>query len=270
MKRILHIDNSQFVRKIIRNIAIEKGLQFEETDSAATAMEILKKEEVDLIITGLELADCHGEEFIRNLKKSPWAKVPVIAVTSNNSLESREELFDMGVVDYILKSELSQNRLDKYFDIFISEDGFTRELQGLEIAVLDDSKLALSAIRSIFELNKIRHVDYFQNPGDLLKSSKKYAIYLVDLIMPDLSGEDVVMELRKQEGDKVIIAISGIRSYKAMSQILLFGADDYIMKPFDVNLFMARMKNSVRMLSLMKELSQTKTELENIKGYANK
>jgi len=265
MKKILHVDNSTFVRKIIKNIVIEKGLMFEEAGAASEAMEILKKGEIDLIITGLELADSSGEQFIRDLKKSTHAQIPVIAVTSNNALESREELFELGVVDYILKSELSQNRLDKYFDIFLIEDSFTRELQGMNIAVLDDSKVALTAIRSIFELNSIRNVQYFQSPGELLKSREPFSIYLVDLIMPDISGEEVVMELRKREGDKVIIAISGIRSYKAMSQILLFGADDYIMKPFDVNLFLARMKNSVRMLSLMKELRKANEEIRRLK-----
>jgi len=266
MKKILHVDNSTFVRKIIKNIVIEKGLMFKEAGSATEAIEILKNEEIDLIITGLELADSSGEQFIRDLKKSTHAQVPVIAVTSNNSLESREELFDLGVVDYILKSELSQNRLDKYFDIFINEDGFTRDLQAMNIAVLDDSKVALTAIRSIFELNNIRNVQYFQSPQELLASRDAFSIYLVDLIMPEISGEEVVMELRKREGDKIIIAISGIRSYKAMSQILLFGADDYIMKPFDVNLFLARMKNSVRMLSLMKELREAKEEIRKLKG----
>ncbi len=265
MKKILHIDNSPFVRKIIKNIAIEKGLQFAETDSASQAMEILKTDEIDLIITGLELADLTGEDFIRNLKKSSYGGTPVIAVTSNNSLESREELFELGVVDYILKSELSQNRLDKYFDIFISEDSFSRDLQKQTIAVLDDSKVALNAIRSIFDLNGISNVDYFQSPQELLKSREPYSIYLVDLVMPEISGEEVVMELKKRKGNKVIIAISGIRSYKAMSQILLFGADDYIMKPFDVNLFLARMKNSVRMLSLMNELEEAKKELKQLK-----
>ena len=269
MKKILHIDNSSFVRKIIHNIAIEKGLQFEECDNATEAMDIIKSGTVDLIITGLELSDCRGEEFIRTLKKSPWASVPVIAVTSNNSLETREKLFDLGVVDYIMKTELSQNRLDKYFDNFITEDGFTLELQKIKIAVLDDSKLTLNAIRSIFELNNIRNVQYFQSPAELLASRESFSIYLVDLIMPEISGEEVVMELRKREGEKVIIAISGIRTYKAMSQIMLFGADDYIMKPFDVNLFLARMKNSVRMLALMKELRETQKELNSIKGYKN-
>ncbi|MBF9017025.1 MULTISPECIES: response regulator [unclassified Oceanispirochaeta] len=266
MKKILHVDNSSFVRKIIRNIAIEKGLQFEEAEGEKAALEILKSKDIDLIITGLELSDTSGESFISNLKKSPHARVPIIAVTSNNSLESREELFEMGVVDYILKSELSKNRLDKYFDIYLNEDSFTLQLQALNIAVLDDSKVALTAIRSIFELNNIRNVQYFQNPRELLKSQEEFSIYLVDLILPDIPGEDVVVELRKRGGDKVIIAISGIRSYKSMSQILLFGADDYIMKPFDVNLFLARMKNSVRMLSLMKDLRETKEELKKLKG----
>ncbi|QEN08663.1 response regulator [Oceanispirochaeta crateris] len=266
MKKILHVDNSSFVRKIIKNIAIEKGLQFDETNSQNEAMEILKLGDVDLIITGLELADSSGEDFITNLKKSVNSRIPVIAVTSNDSLEAREALFDLGVVDYILKSELSQNRLDKYFDIFLNEDGFTLDLQARKIAVLDDSKVALMTIRSIFELNNIRNVQYFQNPAELLASKDDFSIYLVDLILPEISGEEVVMNLRKREGDKVIIAISGIRSYKSMSQILLFGADDYIMKPFDVNLFLARMKNCVRMLSLMKELRETKEELKKLKG----
>jgi two-component system cell cycle response regulator len=266
MKKILHVDNSSFVRKIIKNIAIEKGLQFDETNSQSEAMEILKLGDVDLIITGLELADSSGEDFITNLKKSVNSRIPVIAVTSNDSLEAREALFDLGVVDYILKSELSQNRLDKYFDIFLNEDGFTLDLQARKIAVLDDSKVALMTIRSIFELNNIRNVQYFQNPAELLASKDDFSIYLVDLILPEISGEEVVMNLRKREGDKVIIAISGIRSYKSMSQILLFGADDYIMKPFDVNLFLARMKNCVRMLSLMKELRETKEELKKLKG----
>ncbi|MDC7240366.1 MAG: response regulator [Spirochaetales bacterium] len=266
MKKILHVDNSSFVRKIIRNIAIEKGLQFEEAEGEKGAMAVLKSEPVDLIITGLELSDTSGESFISDLKKSPYAAIPVIAVTSNNSLESREELFDLGVVDYILKSELSQHRLDKYFDIFMNDDSFSLQLQNQKIAVLDDSRVALNAIRSIFDLNGIRNVSYFQSPSELLSSEEAYSIYLVDLILPDIPGEEVVMKLREKPGDKVIIAISGIRSYKSMSQILLFGADDYIMKPFDVNLFLARMKNSVRMLDLMKELREAREEVARLKG----
>ena len=69
------------------------------------------------------------------------------------------------------------------------------------------------------------------------------------------------MKIREKSSDNVIISISSVKNYKTISNILLIGADDYIIKPFDSNVFMARLKGSVRTLMLLEEIRELKKKL---------
>ncbi len=261
MINILHIDRGSFFRKVIKEIAVRSGLLHFESESADDAFEILKNNKIDLIITGLELADTSGENFIEKLHRSQFNHIPVMVISSNDSMETYEKMFSLGVVDYIHKKDISPERFNRYIQSIIKEDKLISKIREMDIAVLDDSQVSLKVIQNIFNLNKIKKVDYFNDPVNLLKSEKKYSIFILDLILPVVSGDEVIMEIRKKSTDNVIISISSIKNYKTISNILLIGADDYIIKPFDTNVFMARLKGTVRTLMLLEEIKELKKQI---------
>ncbi len=255
MLKILHLDRSTLFRKIIRELALRCGHSAESVSTKAEANAILASGGVDLILTGLELDDGSGEDFIRDLNAGDLREIPVIVVTSTDSIEMRERLFALGVVDYMLKGELDEDSLRRYFDALAAEDELSRFMRSLRVAVVDDSMVILKIVAGILNLNGFESVSYFSDPVSLFESDESFDLYICDIVLPGMSGEQVVTRIRRSGSDAIILCISRFTSEKALSNILLAGADDYIPKPFDAAGLMSRLKLNVRSFQYKKRLA---------------
>lgn len=260
MISVLHIDNTHFYKKILKSLSLEIQFNYFAANTPQEASTILKNNHIDLIITALEFKHDSGETFIKSLNNSEYNNIPIIVLTSSNSMEMKNKMFQLGVIDYILKEDFV-NDIEMYIQKLSHEDFAIRKLKELDIAVLDDSVLELNIINKILKLNNINNVDYYSKPEELLMSDKKYSIYLIDFILQNISGEKVILDIRRKHPYSLIISISGISNYKVITHILSSGADDYISKPFNEYLFMARLKANVRTFALLEELKQKNIEL---------
>ena len=77
--------------------------------------------------------------------------------------------------------------------------------------------------------------------GLLYFTMDKYSLVLLDLMLPGLSGEEVLVKLRATSKVPVIV-ISAKSEITGKVDLLENGADDYIVKPFDVREVLARVK----------------------------
>ncbi len=238
------------------------GHEFISANDVSRAVVELENNDIDLIITGLEIRGGGGEYFIRQLNSGTYRDIPVIVMTSNDSMEVRYSMFKLGVVDYIPKDRTFEKSLRMFLSKLVEKDKARDLLTQMHIAVLDDSRTQLQVIKNILTLHGISHVDFFTSARELTDSKNEYHIYFLDLVMPDISGEQVILELRQRYPQCVIIAISGIDNYKVISNVLLTGADDYMLKPFNASIFMARLISNVRMYMLVRELKQKNRELQ--------
>jgi len=109
-------------------------------------------------------------------------------------------------------------------------------------------------------MHDIKKADFFDSEQMLLNSDMHYDVYVIDLVLKETLGDKVISALRKKNLDSVIIAVSGIDNVKTISRVLSIGADDYITKPFNYDLFFTRLKTNIRNFLLMREL-KVKTDL---------
>lgn len=72
-----------------------------------------------------------------------------------------------------------------------------------------------------------------------------YALVLLDLMLPGISGEAVLEEIRKK-GNLPVIVLTAKDSLDEKVEILTSGADDYITKPFNPLELVARVKSHLR------------------------
>lgn len=79
----------------------------------------------------------------------------------------------------------------------------------------------------------------------LLFQMKKYALVMLDLMLPGMSGEKVLGKLR-QVGDVPVIVLTAKDSLDEKVELLTAGADDYITKPFSVAEVVARVQVQFR------------------------
>ena len=256
MGKVLQLESGKLFKSYLKLIVETRGFEHVSVETISEAFEILEKSEVDIIVTANQLQDGTGEEFLGRLNKTEYASIPVIILTSTESLELREKLFSLGIVDYILKKDMTVKRLENYFDTLLRQDTILKKIQKERIAVLDDSRLELTLISNIFKLNKIDNVEYYSDPAEFLKNAEKFSFYFIDMVLPGYSGEEIIVQLRQKNKNCVIIVVSGISNFKIISHAIMHGADDYITKPFDNAVFMARLKANARSFFLYKEIEK--------------
>ena len=73
-----------------------------------------------------------------------------------------------------------------------------------------------------------------------------YDLILLDLMLPDMEGYDVVRKLRAAKKDTPVLILSGLGKPQAKVKGFGLGADDYIVKPFDAQELIARIQAIVR------------------------
>lgn len=72
-----------------------------------------------------------------------------------------------------------------------------------------------------------------------------YALILLDLMLPGISGEAVLEEIRKK-GNLPVIVLTAKDSLDEKVEVLTSGADDYITKPFEIREVLARVQVQLR------------------------
>ena len=116
MKHVIHVDNSEFFRKLMKSFLTEKGLECESFEKGEDAVNAVAGGRASFVITGLELPDMSGEGFLKRLMTLP-KKTPVIVVTSSDETEKHKRIEALGVKAIILKSDDWKTELEKLLHI---------------------------------------------------------------------------------------------------------------------------------------------------------
>ncbi len=105
------------------------------------------------------------------------------------------------------------------------------------ILVIDDEENIRELVRAVLENAGYEVLDAAD--GDIgleVFRSNQVDLIITDLIMPGKEGIETISELRKQQSDLKIIAISGaVDSSTYLHLAGQLGADETIAKPFHVN-----------------------------------
>jgi two-component system cell cycle response regulator len=256
MLKILHVDRSELFRKVMRELISRCGQTIVSVSSKTEALAALIEGPFDLVVTGLELGDGDAELLIREMAETGSRDVPVMVVTATDSLELRERLFALGVVDYMLKGTVTEDQFRRYFDALAAEDELSRYMRGLRIAVLDDSQEILKIVLRILTMHGFTSVRLFSDPAELFDSGETFDLYLTDSVLPTLSLEQAVARIRREAPESIVIGMSNFSGEKPLSNLLLAGVDDYIHKPFDAAGFISRLKVNARAYQLKKRLER--------------
>ncbi len=108
MFKLLIVDDEHIVRMALRSLIDWKKNGIEivgEAINGLDALNILKEEPVDLIITDINMPVMNGIELIKELRRLDF-NMSVIVLSAYNDYDYVREAFKVGVKDYILKSEL--------------------------------------------------------------------------------------------------------------------------------------------------------------------
>lgn len=84
----------------------------------------------------------------------------------------------------------------------------------------------------------------------MLKRGDRFALAIVDLMMPEMDGRQLLSAIRHAPPSEVrgmpVVVLTASRSAEAEPELLRDGADDYIRKPIDPPVFNARIAAVLR------------------------
>ena len=90
---------------------------------------------------------------------------------------------------------------------------------------------------------------------------KHYDIVLVGLMMPTISGFDVLSEVRSHHPDTVVIVITGYATLEHSIEAMKKGAFDFIPKPFTPDQLRAVVDKSLRYTGALQDIADSRSRL---------
>src|SRR3984957_8539256 len=114
-------------------------------------------------------------------------------------------------------------------------------------------------------------VDLAQNGTEGLHrmENRGYDLVLLDLMMPDMSGLEVLTEVRKRDRETPIFLITAYGSVEAAVSALKLGANDYFSKPWDNEKLLLEIDRVLAGRRLQDENTQLKRALKQRYNFTN-
>jgi len=101
---ILIVEDSRVINNTLTSRLQDKGFTCLQSYDLAKARDILQENEIALVILDLHLPDGDGEDLIDDIKEAN-KETKIVIFTSENDLLRRDELFRLGILDYLLKGK---------------------------------------------------------------------------------------------------------------------------------------------------------------------
>lgn len=134
----------------------------------------------------------------------------------------------------------------------------------INILIADDSRINRSLLIDILSdyYNTIEAENGREVLSKLKQEQKKISLVLLDILMPEMDGFEVLEEMKKHTWGKDIpvIIISSETSVKSIRKGFEYGVSDYINKPFDHEIVLQRVQNTIMLHEKLDKLKQTITQ----------
>ncbi|WP_224996133.1 sigma-54 dependent transcriptional regulator [Cesiribacter sp. SM1] len=127
---ILIIEDEADSRLLLSKVVESEGFAVKAVETSKQAFKILKEQEVDIILSDVNLADVNGLQLIEKFKEiNPEAEV--IMLTAFGSVKDGVQAIKAGAYDYLIKGD-DNNRLIPMLQRAIEKVGLQKRLKNLE------------------------------------------------------------------------------------------------------------------------------------------
>ncbi len=117
--KILIVDDSSTMRRIIGNVITQLGFSkddFDEAEDGLKAWSLLKENNYDIILTDWNMPNMNGLELVKKIRnEGTHTKTPIIMITTEGGKSEVIEALKSGVNNYIVKpfaAEILKEKLD--------------------------------------------------------------------------------------------------------------------------------------------------------------
>jgi two-component system, OmpR family, response regulator ResD len=101
MNKILIVDDEAQMRKLVKLYLLQEGYQVEEAEDGHEAIDMLRKEDYNLMILDVMMPMMDGWETIKHVRKI--SDLPIIMLTAKSTVQDKVTGLSTGADDYLVK-----------------------------------------------------------------------------------------------------------------------------------------------------------------------
>jgi two-component system response regulator HydG len=223
--RILVVDDDRRMAKTLVDIFQVKGYEAEAAHSGPEALEKVLGDSFDCILADIKMPGVNGVQLYRTIK-ARRPDLPVVLMTAYSSDEQVREGLEEGVVA-VLTKPLEINLLLSFFSSLRQE---------CSIVIVDDDHEFCKTLGDILRARGFA-VTQIIDPHDVVGRIKPDGqVVLLDMKLNDVSGLEVLEEIRAQYPRLPVVLVTGYRQEMALAieAALKIGAYTCLYKPFPI------------------------------------
>jgi len=250
--KILVVDDDRTSRAFFRRELSGGGYDIIEASDGFEAIHVIHDQDIDLVLLDIEMPDMDGyqvctwlrsEQFSQRFSQRNTGLLPIVFVTSSESLESRLKGFRAGATDFITKG-FKPGSLLKLVNRLLKP---ANPLEGLTALLVDDARLVRNMVNGMLReqgMEVIEATDGQEGYELLLENLERVDMVLTDLEMPHMKGDELCFKIRKDLGlkDMPVIFLTAVPDREVLIDLFKAGANDYLIKPFVKEELIARLR----------------------------
>ena len=264
--RVLIVDDVSSNIHLLMNILKEEYTLIAAT-SGEKAIQLAKMHPLpDMILLDVVMPDIDGYEVCKQLKSdASTSHIPIVFVTSLNSIEQQEEALKIGAIDFITKpfsKEIILHKIKTYIDIEKSKQIDEEKLMLKVLSQRDFEELKPSLLvvddspENIQVMIEVLKNDYTVSVAtsalkalEMLEEGLKPDLILLDVIMPQMNGYEFCEKLnsKKEYASIPIIFVTILEHEKDIVRGFDLGAVDYVIKPIEPVVLKARINTHLKL-----------------------
>ena len=256
VKNLLVVEDNEAQRHAILDLVGNGDVESVAVATGEEALAQLRANHFDCMVVDLGLPGMSGFELLERLKKELGLfDLPVIVYTAMELSHKDETRLRRLSESIIVKDARSPERLLAETALFLhraasklppakrkmleEEQRTDSVLAGKKVLVIDDDVRNIFSLTSLLERFQMEVI--FAENGrdgiDLLKNTPDVDAILVDIMMPDIDGYDIMRQIRGMRKFKStpMIAVTAKAMKGDRERCIEAGASDYISKPADVD-----------------------------------
>jgi DNA-binding response OmpR family regulator len=274
--KILSVDDSKTVQMALARLFGPFECELCEARNGADGLAVAAREKPDLIILDSNMPVMDGVKMLQRLRGNAELKrTPVIMLTSESGSENIATVARLGVRDYVNKPfkddvllakvarviplvaravteehlGTSKRRSTSQMELANGLAASAATLQQASVLVVDDSRtMRLSMVGALKDLGfyNIKEAKNGRQALELARS-ESFDLMLLDMEMPEMNGMEVLLALKNEPklSGLPVIVISAADQVETAVKCIEAGAEDYLPKPFNPTLLLARATSSI-------------------------
>ena len=247
---LLVVDDNAMNRDMLARRLEREGYAITTASGGKEALDLVDQQRFDLVLLDILMPDIDGYTVLEQLKAREETRgIPVVMLTAVHEMDSVVRCFEMGVEDYLtkpfnipfVKSRIASCLRSSRVKGDSEKDSAASDQQRL--LIVDDNAMNRDMLARRLEREGY-HVTTAAGGVQALEllESEQFDLILLDILMPDLDGYEVLERLKSSDATKGIpvIMLTAVNEVESVKHCIDLGAEDYLIKPFNAVLLKSR------------------------------